>query len=224
MQSPEQPTHSGSAVRIMLVDDHAVVRAGYRRFLEQEPGYTVVAEAASGEEAFALLQNSLPDVVTLDLSMPGQGGLASLRRMKRHWPALPILVFSMHDNVPFVVQAMRSGACGYITKSSEAGFMVSAVRSAVQGEMVLSPDIAEKLACAAASKWTHPLLGLSVREFNVFQLLVTGKSHEEIGALLNLSAKTIANHHSAVRQKLGVSNDIELLRRAQDCGVADTPP
>src|SRR5579862_2406214 len=103
----------------MLVDDHGVVRAGYRRFLEQEPGYEVVAEASSGEEAYALLQqSSLPDIVVLDLSMPGQGGFSSLRRMKGRWPLLAIVVFSMHDNVTFAVQAMRSGACGYVTKSS----------------------------------------------------------------------------------------------------------
>jgi two-component system, NarL family, invasion response regulator UvrY len=137
------------AVRIMLVDDHAVVRAGYRRFLEQEPGYQVVAEANDGERAYALLQESLPDIVVLDLSMPGQGGLAALRRIKGRWPLLPVLVFTMHDNTPFVLQAMRSGACGYITKSSQASLMVSAIRRAIRGEIVTSPDISAKMAQAA---------------------------------------------------------------------------
>jgi len=179
------------ALRIMLVDDHAVVRAGYRRFLEREPDFRVVAEASSGEEAFALLQQALPDVVVLDLSLPGQGGLPALRRMKERWPALPVLVFSMHDSVPLVMQSMRNGACGYITKSSDPELMVRAVRSAVQGEIIMSPEISEKLAHTALSGSYQPLLGLSAREFEVFRLIVSGKQHEEIGLLLNRGAAKI---------------------------------
>src|SRR3977135_2432334 len=108
--------HNPKRMRILLVDDHTVVRAGYRRFLEQEPDCQVIAEASSGEEAYLLLQAVEPDIVILDLSMPGQGGLSVLRRMKLRWPLLPVLVFSMHDNLPFVVQAMRAGATGLITK------------------------------------------------------------------------------------------------------------
>src|SRR6201999_3205005 len=99
----------------------------------------VIAEASSGEEAYGLLQNLTPDVVILDLSMPGQGGLPVLRRIKLRWPLLPVLVFSMHDNLPFVMQAMRSGATGYITKSSEPESMVKAVRSVVAGTQIMSP-------------------------------------------------------------------------------------
>ena len=97
--------HNPKRIRILLVDDHTVVRAGYRRFLEQEPDCQVIAEASSGEEAYLLLQTVEPDIVILDLSMPGQGGLSVLRRMKVRWPLLPVLVFSMHDNLPFVVQS-----------------------------------------------------------------------------------------------------------------------
>src|SRR5579859_850910 len=142
---------SPNLIRILLVDDHIVVRAGYRRFLEQEPDCQVIAEASSGEEAYQVLQSIEPDIVILDLSMPGQGGLSVLRRMKLRWPLLPVLVFSMHDNLPFVVQAMRSGATGYITKSSEPEFMVRAVRSVVSGTQTLSPDVAQKMQLAAHS-------------------------------------------------------------------------
>src|ERR1700743_2811783 len=111
-------------VRIVLVDDHAVVRAGYRRFLEQEPGCRVIGEAASGEEAYALLQQISPNIVLLDLSMPGLGGVSRPRRFKLRWAVLPILVFSMHDTAAFATQALRAGANGYVTKGSDPRRMV----------------------------------------------------------------------------------------------------
>jgi two-component system invasion response regulator UvrY len=211
-------------VRIVLVDDHAVVRAGYRRFLEQEPGYSVIGEAASGEEAYALLQRISPDIVLLDLSMPGLGGLSSLRRFKLRWPLLPVLVFSMHDTAAFATQALRAGANGYVTKGSDPQLMVDAVRSVLQGEMVLSPDIQQRLARVAADIRASPTLGLSVREFDIFRMIASGKNHEDIAQLLNLSIKTVANNHSTIRQKLGVTTDIELLDVALECGAVEGFP
>jgi DNA-binding NarL/FixJ family response regulator len=213
-----------SQVRIVLVDDHAVVRAGYRRFLEQEPGYTVMGEAASGEEAYVLLQRISPDIVLLDLSMPGLGGLSSLRRCKLRWPLLPILVFSMHDTVAFATQALRAGANGYVTKGSDPQLMVEAVRSVLQGEVALSPDIQQRLERVAADIRASPTLGLSVREFDIFRMIAGGKNHEDIAQLLNLSIKTVANNHSNIRQKLGVSTDIELLDIALECGAVEGFP
>lgn len=213
--------HNLTPIRILLVDDHIVVRAGYRRFLEQEPDCQVIGEASSGEEAYNLLQAIQPDIVILDLSMPGQGGLSLLRRMKLRWPLLPVLVFSMHDNLPFVVQALRAGATGYITKSSEPESMVQAVRSVVAGVQTLSPDVAARMEQAANSPLSQPTLGLSSREFDVFRLLASGKTHEEIAGLLNLSMKTVANNQSLIRQKLGISTDIELYRLAADCGAVE---
>lgn len=215
---------SASRIRILLVDDHSVVRAGYRRFLEQQPDCAVIAEASSGEEAYVLLQSIEPDIVILDLSMPGQGGLSVLRRMKLRWPLLPVLVFSMHDNLPFVVQAMRSGATGYITKSSEPESMVKAVRSVLAGVQTLSSDVALKMKLAESGGMSQPTLGLSVREFEIFRLVASGKTHEDIAGLLNVSVKTVANNHSLIRQKLGISTDIELYRIASDCGAVEAPP
>ncbi|HEX4387634.1 MAG TPA: response regulator transcription factor [Steroidobacteraceae bacterium] len=205
------------------MDDHAVVRAGYRRFLEQEPGCAVSDEASSGEEAYVLLQKRLPDLMILDLSMPGQGGLATLRRIKQRWPLLPVLVFSMHDGLPFAIQALRSGANGYVTKSSDPAVLVKSVREVMAGRLALSPDLAARLARAGSAR-EQPTLGLSVREFDIFRLLAAGRSHEEIAAALNVSAKTVANNHSLIRQKLGISSDIELLRLAEASGVADPAP
>ena len=210
-----------AAVRIVLIDDHAVVRAGYRRFLEQEPGYEVLAEASSGEQAYALLQQLNPDVVILDLSMPGEGGLSALRRFKLRWPLLPVLVFSMHDHLAFAIQALRAGANGYVTKSSEPQQMVSAVRRVIAGELVLSPDLAARMARRGATGTSQATLGLSVREFDIFRLIASGKTHEEIAELLSLSVKTVTNQHSLIRQKLAIESDIELFQLAVECGAVE---
>jgi two-component system invasion response regulator UvrY len=209
-------------VRILLVDDHAVVRAGYRRFLEQEPGFEVIAESASGEEAYALLQTQMPDVVVLDLTMPGGGGLSTLRRLKIRWPLLPVLVCSMHDNLAFAIQALRAGANGYVTKSSDPAFLATAVRRVLAGATAFSPDVAGKLEHASGADSQQPTLGLSVREFEIFRLIAAGKSHEEIASLLNLSAKTVANNHSLIKQKLNISTDIELFQIAVGCGAVES--
>jgi DNA-binding NarL/FixJ family response regulator len=210
-----------AAVRIVLIDDHAVVRAGYRRFLEQEPGYEVLAEASSGEQAYALLQQLSPDVVILDLSMPGEGGLSALRRFKLRWPLLPVLVFSMHDHLAFAIQALRAGANGYVTKSSEPQQMVSAVRRVIAGELALSPDLAARMARRGAAGASQATLGLSVREFDIFRLIASGKTHEEIAELLSLSVKTVTNQHSLIRQKLAIDSDIELFQLAVECGAVE---
>ncbi len=211
-------------VRIVLVDDHAVVRAGYRRFLEQEPGYSVIAEAASGEEAYALLQQLSPDIVLLDLSMPGVGGLSSLRRFKLRWPLLPILVFSMHDTAAVAIQALRAGANGYVTKGSNPQLMVESVRTVLAGEVALSPDLRQRLERIASDIKASPTLGLSVREFDIFRMIASGKNHDDIAQLMNLSVKTVANNHSNIRQKLGVTTDIELLDVALECGAVEGFP
>jgi two-component system, NarL family, invasion response regulator UvrY len=210
-----------AAVRIVLIDDHAVVRAGYRRFLEQEPGYEVLAEASSGEQAYALLQQLNPDVVILDLSMPGEGGLSALRRFKLRWPLLPVLVFSMHDHLAFAIQALRAGANGYVTKSSDPQQMVSAVRRVLAGELALSPDLAARMARRGTTGAVQATLGLSVREFDIFRLIASGKTHEEIAELLSLSVKTVTNQHSLIRQKLAIESDIELFQLAVECGAVE---
>jgi DNA-binding NarL/FixJ family response regulator len=212
---------SAPAVRIVLIDDHAVVRAGYRRFLEQEPGYEVIAEANSGEEGYLLLQSTTPDVVILDLSMPGGGGLAALRRFKLRWPLLPVLVFSMHDHLAFALQALRAGANGYVTKSSDPQHMVSAVRRVLAGELTTSPDITAKMSRAGTGAGAQPTLGLSVREFDIFRLIASGKSHEEIATLLSISVKTVTNQHSLIRQKLAIGTDIDLFQLAVECGAVE---
>jgi two-component system, NarL family, invasion response regulator UvrY len=153
--------------------------------------------------------------------MPGGGGLATLRRLKLRWPLIPVLIFSMHDHASFAVQATRAGASGYITKSSDPALMVSAVRSVLSGKLAMSPDIAQRISQLDGSEAAQPTLGLSVREFDIFRLIASGKSHETIAAMLCLSTKTIANTHSAIRQKLEISTDVELVRLAVECGAVE---
>ena len=208
------------AIRILLADDHLVVRAGYRRFLEQGSDIVVVAEAGTGEETCRLLQNTPVDAVVLDLRMPGQGGLATLRQIRLQWAALPVLVFSMYDALTYVMQALRAGASGYVSKSSEPAVMVAAIRGAIAGARPLSPDIATKLAAAQNYSPQHasgPLL--SERESDVLQLIAKGQNGYQISQQLGLSGKTVANYRSLIRQKLQVSSDIELLRVAIETGA-----
>jgi DNA-binding NarL/FixJ family response regulator len=205
-----------SPVRVILVDDHAVVREGYRRLLELERDVMVVGECADGEAARAMLDanHGMADVLVLDLSMPGAGGLAVLRAAAVSWPTLRVLVFTMHDSPTMVTQALRAGAAGFVTKSSAPQLLIDAVRRVAAGERsVLSPDVAS-LAIGDPS-----ILPLAPREFEVFQLLVQGCSLEEIGRRLHLSVKTVANYQTLIRQKLGATTAIELVHVARRHGL-----
>lgn len=206
---------STGALRIGLVDDHAVVRAGYRRLLEME-SMEVVAEFADAESAYAALSSVTQcpvDLLIIDLSLPGRSGLDLLRRLRARCPELRVLVFTMHDNAAMIVQCMRAGASGFVTKSSAPEVLVDAVHRVSRGEQALSPDIASAV---QQDMQPAPHLGLSTREFDVLQALIRGASVDDISRCLNLSPKTVSNYQTVVRQKLGVSNAVELLRYARD--------
>jgi two-component system, NarL family, response regulator FusR len=197
-------------LRVMLVDDHAVVREGYRRLLEVDQGMQVIAEHGDADAAIdALEQGTAPDVMVLDLSMPGRSGLEVLRHVAQRAPAVAVLVFTMHASPTMVKQALRAGARGFVTKSSEPQWLVQAVRRVADGECpVLSPDVAH-----VAGDVARP--PLSPRELEVLHLLVQGCAVDEIGQRMNLSHKTVANYQTLIRQKLGAGSGIELLRAAQ---------
>jgi two-component system invasion response regulator UvrY len=199
----------------MLVDDHAIVRAGFRRLLEQQPNFHVVAEAADAAHAYAMFVEHAPDVVVMDLSMPGASGLDAIRRMIGRQPAAKILVFSMHEDPSVAERAIQLGARGYVTKSNAPEILACAVAEVAAGGLALSPDIAKSLAMLKLSAEENPVNLLSAREFEIFRLLAEGRSVSEIARLLNLSAKTVANYHTLVRQKLGLANDVELVLLAQ---------
>jgi two-component system, NarL family, invasion response regulator UvrY len=202
-------------IRIMLVDDHAIVRSGFRRLLEQQPGCHVVAESADADRAYALFMEHEPDVVVLDLSMPGVSGLDAIRRIIARKPSAKILVFSMHEDASLAERAIQLGARGYVTKSSAPETLASAVADIVQGKLALSPDIAQALAILKVTADDNPVNVLSAREFEIFRLLAGGHSVASIATLMSLSGKTVANYHSLIKQKLGISTDVELVLLAQ---------
>jgi len=204
----------------MLVDDHAIVRAGFRRLLEQQGNFQVVAEAADGESAYGQFCTHQPDVVILDLSMPGVSGLSLVHRMIVRQPAARILVFSMHEDPTLAERAIQLGARGYVTKCSPPEVLVSAVEEMMSGRIALSPDIAQALALLKITGEGDPLASLSPREFEIFRMLARGQSIPAIAGLLSLSAKTVANYHSLIRQKLGIASDVELVLLAQRRNVS----
>jgi DNA-binding NarL/FixJ family response regulator len=210
---------SAGEVTVLLVDDHAVVRAGFRRLLEQTPGIRVVTEAASGDEAYRVFGDCQPDVAVMDLSMPGMGGLEAIRRIVGRFPGARILVFSMHETAAFAQQAMRAGACGYVTKASAPEVLVEAVRAIAAGRTYLSPDMAQKLALESVAGERDPLSVLTPREFEIFRLLAAGHTAEQIAEALYVSAKTVANHATQVKQKLGITSAVDLHRVALRYGL-----
>jgi two-component system, NarL family, invasion response regulator UvrY len=206
---------SGSAIRIMLVDDHAVVRAGFRRLLEQQPTFHVVAEAADADRAYTLFLEHEPDVIVMDVSMPGVSGLDSIRRIITRSPGARILVFTMHEDASIAERAIQLGARGYVTKSNPPEILTAAVAEVAAGGLALSPDIAKSIAVLKLSGEQNLLEQLSAREFEIFRLLAAGRPVTEIARLLNLSGKTVANYHSLIKQKLNLSSDVELVLLAQ---------
>lgn len=204
---------------IMLVDDHAVVREGYRSVLQKQPGLRVVAEASDGAEAYRLFKDVRPDLVIMDLIMPGIGGIETIRRIRQWDRGARILVFTMHQNAGFAVQAIRAGARGYVTKTSPPDALVRAVMDVLAGRIAVSPDIDHELALSRLGGETIAADVLSAREFEVLQLLLAERTTEEIADALHISPKTVANLHSAIKDKLGVGSDIELVRLALRQGI-----
>ena len=208
-------------ISILLIDDHAVVREGYRRLLERRADLRIVAEAGSADEALDYLRKATPDVIVLDLSLPGMGGIELTRRIMQRTPDARILVFSMHRNQLFAAQAIRSGALGYITKSSSPEILIQAVYKIASGGKMLSPDIAPEIALSLLEGEANPAAELSPREFEILRLLLDSRSVEQIGDILNISPKTVQNAHYQIKSKLGVRTDIELTKLALKLKLID---
>jgi DNA-binding NarL/FixJ family response regulator len=205
----------------MLVDDHAVVRAGYKRYLELDQRLSVVEEASTGEEAYERLRAREVDVVVMDLSMPGQGGFESLRRILSRFPKQKVLIFSMHENVSIARQALQLGASGYLTKSMQPDEIVAAIHAVIAGQQPVAPslDFDSPLEATNAA-----LADLLPREFEVLTLLAQGHNVDEIAARLHISERTASNYATTVRKKLGVSSIYELRKYAEKHGLLAEPP
>jgi DNA-binding NarL/FixJ family response regulator len=204
---------------IVLVDDHAVVRAGVRRLLEQEPLFEVIGEAESGEKAYQIFGELNPDVMVMDLSMPGMGGLEAIRRILMRYEKAKILVLSMHEDLSFANQALKLGAKGYLIKNALADDLVKSIETVSQGEVFLSAEIAKKMAMQSISGDKDPIHELSAREFEIFRLLAEGLDIDAIASTLNISSKTVSNYQTMIKQKLDINSPVELIRYAIKTGV-----
>jgi two-component system invasion response regulator UvrY len=203
--------------RILIADDHKIVRDGLKRILAGSE-LEVAAEAASGDEALALVKANDFDVAMVDMSMPGLSGIALVKRLKAEKPKLKVLVLSMHGEHQYAARALKAGASGYLTKDSAADQLLGALRKIAAGGVHISDAAASALVTSSAAK-SHE--SLSDREFEVMRLLVEGKGPSEIGERLHLSVKTVSTHKTRILEKLGVGSTAELVRYALENKLID---
>lgn len=217
---------SEAPIRVLVADDHAIVREGIRSVLEQGTGFEVVAEASDGEEALRVLRELDVDVLVLDISMPGLSGLDVASQVRQVAPATRVLILSVYDHREYVLQAVRSGANGYLLKDSAPGELRAAIRAVHGGEAFFSPVIARQLGDAVRAEEAHreeeDRLGrLTARERDVLLLVVRGRTNKEAAAALGISHRTVESHRENLMKKLGIRTVAELTRFALDSGVLE---
>lgn len=201
--------------RILIADDHTLVREGLKQILAATPGFKVAGEAMDGDQALARVRNEDYDLALLDMSMPGLSGIDLIKRLKLERPKLKILVLSMHGEQQYAVRAFKAGASGYLTKDSAADQLVAAIQKIASGGVYISPAAAEQLAMGAIGDTAElPHKALSDREFEVFRLLVAGTSITDIADGLHLSVKTVSTHKTRILQKMNMASTAELVRYA----------
>jgi two-component system invasion response regulator UvrY len=205
-------------IRVLLVDDHAVVREGYSRLLERDESLVVVGEAATAADAIRCNDELKPDVVVLDIALPGVSGIEILRRIIARRPDACVLMFSMYQDGIYATRAINAGARGYLSKASAPDLLVEAVRCVAGGRRYLSPDVEQAMTRQSATA-NQLAAALSTRELEVLRMLTQGYGVEEIGKRLGLSPKTAANHQSSIKQKLGANSALQLILIAQQFGL-----
>lgn len=209
-------------IRLVIADDHAIVREGLKRLVGGAAGVELVGEAADGTEVMREVREKEFDVLVLDLSMPGRSGMELIKLVKAEKPKLRILVLSMHQELQYAVRAIKSGASGYLTKESAPAELEQAIRKIAGGGAYVTAEVAEQLALGAMpGSQGHPHESLSDREFEVFRMLAAGVSVTDIGGRLKLSVKTVSTHKANLMQKMGLANQSELIRYAIKHGLAD---
>ena len=206
-------------VTVLLVDDHAVVREGYRQLLERSGNIRVIGEAANAEDACTRCVELAPQVVVMDIALPGVSGIEAMRRMLIRRAETRVLIFSMYEDAIFAHRALEAGASGYVTKASAPNVLVEAVLTVARGKQYLGAEIAQALAQRSAVTHAASADALSSREFEVLRLLVQGEAIKDFAKTLGLTPKTVANHQSAIKQKLGADSAVQLLRIASQLGL-----
>ena len=210
-----------SNLNVLLVDDHSVVRMGFKMLIESEPDMEVICEAESGEEGIKVFKELKPDVVVMDITMPGIGGLESIERILAFDKNAKILVLSAHEDSVHPKRVLNAGALGYLTKRSAAEELIKAIRSISSGKKYLEATIAQQMAITQLSGENNPVEVLSDREFEVFMALAKGKSTNEIAETMHLSPRTVGTHLYNIKQKLNANNSAEIALIAIRCGLLE---
>jgi two-component system invasion response regulator UvrY len=198
-------------INVMLVDDHDLVRKGIRRLLDDRSGIKVIAEATDGEQAIRQVRKQKPDVILMDISMPGIGGLEATRKITQRSPDMKVIVVTVHDDDPFPARLLEAGAAGYLTKGCDIDEIIQAIRAVYSGNQYITPGVAQKLALSFVNNRGKSLLEeLTPREIQVMLMVVQGESNREISEKLCLSPKTISTYRGRLFEKLRVENNVEL--------------
>jgi len=210
-------------IRVLLADDHSIVRAGLCRIVEESEGMTVVGEAADGREAIRLVEACRPDVAVVDISMPNVDGLEVVSQLATRHPGLPVLILTMHEEAQYVVRALETGAMGYLTKQSAPEQLVKAIRRVYAGHRYLTDEAADALALriARGRSQESPLESLSTRELQVLRMLALGHTNREIAHTYHISIKTVDTYRARLLKKLTLRNNSELVRFALQNGLIE---
>ncbi len=216
---------SGGIIRVLLADDHAVVRAGIRELLERDARIQVVAEAQNGLEAWTKLRHARPDVAVLDIRMPEMNGIELAQRIRQHLPDVGVLILTAYDDDPYIVAALQAGAHGYVLKTASPKELVHAVYEVYQGRSVLDPVVAQKLVTRMASKEQTPSTPmLTPREKEILTLVAKGYTNKAIAAQLHISDRTVQGHLAHIYEKLQVQNRTEAVMKALSLGWISLHP
>lgn len=209
-------------VRVLVADDHPLLRNGLKQVLEKEPDLAVLGEAEDSEEVLQRIEEQPWDLVVLDIVMPGRGGLDVLREIRRRKPALPVLVLSVHSEEQFAVRAIKAGASGYLSKANALGEVVHAIRKVLSGKKYVSPTLAETLVNSIGTEQDRPAHEcLSDREFQVLCRIASGRTVSQIAAEISLSVKTVSTYRARILEKMHMSTNAELTRYALQQGLVE---
>lgn len=210
--------------RILIADDHAIVRAGLRALLAEETAFDLIGEAAGGVEAIELVEKTNPEVLILDLSMPDLDGISVTRKIKPQFPALKILILTLHEDEALLKEAIKAGAAGYILKRAAEAELISAIRTILRGDLYVDPSMVRVLLDESRSPQINQkdlAESLTQRETEVLRLIVEGYTNRQIGQELNISIRTVEGHRANISDKLGLHSRVELVRYARQHGLIE---
>jgi two-component system invasion response regulator UvrY len=208
-------------IRLLIADDHPIVREGLRRIAADQPGISVVAEAASADEAIGRIRDAAIDVMLLDVSMPGPGFIEVLQQVRRDHPSVKVLVLSVHPEDQWAVRALRAGAAGYLTKDHSPEQLIEAIRRVYRGGKYVTAALAEKLATGLEAGGRVPHEGLSDREYEVLRGLGAGRSVKDIAGRLHLSPKTVSTYRTRILEKMQLRTNADLVRYVRDHALGE---